>query len=159
MICPIIQAPDPRLHVVAEPMPSSPEPHHRQVIKDLIDTFDATDHCIGLAATQLGINWRVIIVDITKGRTETYVMVNPVIWKLSKDLQLVNDGCMSVSFGKKRANTKRPKRIMVLWRDPIDWSIKKQKFSGLLAACIHHEIDHLDGVLFTDRIVAAGSEA
>jgi peptide deformylase len=156
MKLPIIQAPDTRLHVVATAMPLLCELEHRQAIKNLIDTFDDTSDCIGLAATQLGINWRVIIVDTSPNRNETYVMVNPVIVKQSEDLQVVRDGCMSVSFGKKFARTMRPKRLVVEWRDPVDWTVKKQKFSGLLAACIHHEIDHLDGVLFVDRIIAAG---
>jgi peptide deformylase len=154
MIQPIIQAPDTRLHVVAQPLPEALELQHRQAVKDLIDTFDDTRDCIGLAATQLGLNWRVIVVDITPRRSETYMMINPVIVKMSEDLQVVRDGCMSISFGKKHANTKRPKRLIVEWRDPIDGSLQKQKFSGLLAAAVHHEVDHLDGVLFVDRIVA-----
>jgi peptide deformylase len=158
MIRPIIQAPDTRLNVVAHEIPQQVQLHHKGAIQDLVDTFNDTDHCIGLAATQIGHRWRVIVVDVSIRRDETYVMVNPVIVKKSDDLQLVRDGCMSVSFGKKFANTKRPKRIIVEWRDSIDFSLKKQKFSGLIAAAIHHEIDHLDGILFVDRIIAAGSK-
>lgn len=157
MIRPIIQAPNPLLNMVAHPVPRPTDVLHRQSIKNLLDTFDNTENCVGLAATQLGFPWRVIVVDITPRRSETYVMVNPVITKMSEELQLVNDGCMSVEGGKKRAYTKRPKRLQIEWTDPIDWSVKRQKFSGLLAACIHHEVDHLDGVLFVDRIIAAGS--
>lgn len=153
MIRPILQAPDSRLHIVANMMPF-PE-QAKEVVQDLTDTFNDTSGCIGLAATQLGLPWRAIIVDVTQARTETYVMVNPVIVKMSEDLQEVNDGCMSVAYGKKRAKTKRPKRITVVWTDPVTEQPKRQKFSGLLAACIHHEIDHLDGVLFVDRILAS----
>lgn len=160
MKLPIIQAPDARLHIVAQEIPQPKEEHLvplQQMVQDLQDTFDDTDNCIGLAATQLGIPWRVIIVDITPRRTETYVMVNPVFTKMSDDLQLVYDGCMSVGHGQKKAYTKRPKRIGLSWVDPTTWTVKQQKFSGLLAACIHHEIDHLDGVLFTDRILMSGA--
>jgi peptide deformylase len=82
-------------------------------------------------------------------------MVNPTILKLSSDLQLVRDGCMSVDHGQRFAQTKRPKRLLVEWRDPLTWELKRQKFTGLMAACIHHEIDHLDGILFVDRIIVA----
>lgn len=163
---PIIQAPDQRLRLVAQAVPAHGEAFnydYEEVVDDLQDTFKETTNCIGLAASQLdhpvyGVIRpvkRIIIVDITAGRTETYVMVNPVIVKASDDLQQVRDGCMSVGQGRRFANTKRPKRLVVEWVDPASWTAKKQKFSGLLAAVIHHEIDHLDGILYTDRIAAA----
>jgi peptide deformylase len=155
MIKNIIQAPDPQLKLTATPMPVEPGPEHRLVIKDLLDTFDATSNCIGLAAPQLGYLWRAIVVDVLPERGQTYVMVNPTILKLSSDLQLVRDGCMSVDHGQRFAQTKRPKRLLVEWRDPLTWELKRQKFTGLMAACIHHEIDHLDGILFVDRIIVA----
>jgi peptide deformylase len=151
----ILQSPDDRLRVVAEPFPERVEdyhPSHLSAIADLLDTFAATTNCIGLAATQIGCPWRVIVVDVTERRGELYVMVNPVIVKASEDLQLVNDGCMSVYNGRRRYNTKRPKRITVEWTDRRHNQQRKQKFSGLLAAVIHHEIDHLNGVLFTDHV-------
>lgn len=156
MIQRIRQMPHPTLRQVAQPFPvevSTYTPEHVAAIQDLRDTFAETRNCIGLAANQIGALHRVIVVDVTESRGETYVMVNPVIIKASTELQLVNDGCMSVFEGKKHASTKRPKRLTVTWLDPRHNELRKQKFTGLLAACIHHEIDHLDGVLFVDKIV------
>lgn len=155
MIRPIIQAPDTRLNMVAQAVTKESEKWAKDIVQDLIDTFAITPHCIGLSATQLGHSWRVIIIDTSSRRTETRVMMNPRFLRVSEDLQLVRDGCMSVEHGMRFANTKRPKRITVEWDDPETWEVKRQKFTGLLAAAIHHEMDHLDGVLFTDRIIAA----
>jgi peptide deformylase len=152
----ILQMPHPTLRQVAAPFPDQYAgwtEEHAAVLKDLRDTFAETDNCIGLAANQIGQLWRAIVVDVTPKRTEPYVMVNPVIVKASEDLQLVNDGCMSIFEGKRHTATKRPKRITVEWLDPRTLEPLKQKFTGLLAACIHHEIDHLNGVLFVDRVV------
>jgi peptide deformylase len=157
----ILQMPHPKLREVAAAIPAELLPEHVAAIQDLRDTFAETQNCIGLAATQLGIMWRVIIVDVSPSRGETYVMVNPVITKASDDCQLVNDGCKSIFEGNKRASTKRPKRLTVEWTDPRGGERRKMKFVGLLAAAIHHEIDHLDGVMFVDRIVdgAPGAKA
>lgn len=152
---PILQLPHPTLRMVAQPLPDTYggwTADHAKALKDLCDTFAVTENCIGLAATQIGELWRVIVVDITPERTEPYVMVNPVITKMSEDCQSVRDGCMSVFNGQKRAITKRPKRLMVEWLDPKTLEPIKQKFTGLLAAAIHHEVDHLNGMLFIDHL-------
>ena len=151
----ILQMPHPTLRQAAQPFSdqySDWTQEHVTVLKDLCDTFAETDNCIGLAANQIGHLWRAIVVDVTPARTEPYVMVNPVITKASEDCQLVRDGCMSIFEGKRHANTKRPKRIAVEWLDPKTLEPRKQKFTGLLAAAIHHEVDHLNGVLFIDHI-------
>jgi peptide deformylase len=145
----IIQAPDVRLRAVAKNLDSNDA---GSVVEDLRDTFAATGNCIGLAAPQLGHPWRAIIVDVTPKRLQTYLMVNPVIVKASEDLQLVRDGCMSVDGGRTKAATKRPKRIIVEWTDFDTGAAHRRKFSGLLAACIHHEVDHLEGLLFLNRL-------
>lgn len=152
---PILQIPDVRLRVVAVSFPLVREDYHDShfnTLVDLRDTFAETRNCIGLAATQLGCPWRAIIVSITEQRHEIYLMVNPIIIKTSRDQQMVNDGCKSVMDGSKRGYTKRPKRITVEWVDPRNNAPRKQKFSGLIAAAIHHEIDHLNGVIFLDRL-------
>lgn len=151
MIRTIIQAPDDRLRTVAvDPLLGMQSEQLGQLIEDLRDTFRATRNCIGLAATQIGYPFRVVIVDVTPARRESYLMIDPVIEKASDDLQLVNDGCMSIDSGQRRGYTKRPKRIVVRWIDET-LQTRRQKFTGLIAACIDHEIDHLNGVLFTDK--------
>ena len=153
---PIIQAPDERLLKISQEVDASElsdllGPVYSG-IRDLQDTFRATQKCIGLAAPQIGIPWRIIIVDVSPSRSDTYVMVNPVIAKESEDLQVVRDGCMSVSNGQRFLDTKRPRKLTIQWIDP-DGTLRRQKFSGLTAACVHHEVDHLNGVLFIDRVV------
>lgn len=123
-------------------------------IQDLRTTFESFTGCIGLAAPQLGILRRIIIVDVTRCRSNTLVMLNPVIVRYSEDQQRVEDGCMSVEFGHKFIVTRRPKRITVSWFDVEEMSERTQKFSGLMAACVHHEIDHLNGTLMFDRQIA-----
>lgn len=152
MIRTILQAPDDRLRVVATPFPDQLEDEHKEVLVDLLDTFAATADCIGLAANQLGHSWRAIITDITPSRRETCLMVNPVITKASESQQRVHDGCMSIGNGKKRGYTYRPKRITVEWVDAAG-DKHRWKFAGVSAAVIHHEVDHLNGVLFLARLV------
>jgi peptide deformylase len=148
----IIQAPDDRLGIVATPFPDQLEDLHKDILIDLLETFKATHNCIGLAANQLGHPWRAIITDITPGRGETCIMVNPVITKASEAQQRVNDGCMSVKRGIRNGYTYRPKRITVEWVD-VAGDKHRWKFSGLAAAAIHHEVDHLNGVLFLARLI------
>lgn len=125
-------------------------PETSSVCADLRDTFAVTKNCIGLAAPQLGHPWRACIV--ATNRKDTYLMIDPVIIKQSENKQLVMDGCMSISNGLRKGQTGRPKRIEVCWLDEAGLP-QRQKFSGLIAAAIHHEIDHLDGVLFLDRLL------
>lgn len=162
MMLPILQAPDDRLRQVAEPLPARAYDYninHKEAIQNLRATFEGTPNCIGLAANQLGLPWRVIVVDVSRQRSDIYLMVNPVITKASEDQQAVRDGCMSIRNGKWFAQTRRPKRLTVEWIDPEDGEPRRQKFAGLIAAVIHHEIDHLNGVLFTDSLAAKPGEA
>lgn len=148
----IIQEPDSRLHEVSLEVPFDKYLSFavRTSIEDLRDTFHAANDCIGLAAPQLGIPLRIIIVDVTDRHSDTYLMINPVITQESEEQQRVQDGCMSVGLGKIHLPTRRPKRIKVSWTDS-DGERWQQKFSGTIAACIHHEIDHLNGKLFMER--------
>jgi peptide deformylase len=148
----IIQYPDDRLRAESAPV-STASLELAHAMDDLLDTFRVTANCIGLAAPQIGHALRIIVVDVSRSRSSRIMMLNPRIYKASDDMQLVNDGCMSVGWGLERASTRRPKRIKVRWEDwsgEGDFITKEQKFSGLMAACIDHEIDHLNGRLFVD---------
>ena len=151
----IIQFPNPRLKLRSKEVDAVngiPELDH--CIRDLMDTFQSFPRgmCIGLAAPQIGIEKRIIVVDVSLSHSDTYLMLNPVIVKESGQ-QRVEDGCMSVGEGKEHYVTRRPKTIVVSWITHT-YMERKQKFSGLIAACIHHEIDHLDGLLMFDRAVS-----
>jgi peptide deformylase len=153
MIREIIQHPDERLRQIAAPVPQAMTDKHLNAAIDLAETFMHTPNCYGLAATQLGIPLRIIVVDISPSRCDTVVMFNPVIEQASHDLQQVQDGCKSVKSGTLFETTKRPKRLTVTWLDVMGHP-KRRKFTGLIAACIHHEVDHLDGIIFLDRVAA-----
>jgi len=152
MIIPVIQHPDERLRQRADAVDFSDADEvqwMRATAQDLEDTLQGLEICIGLAAPQIGRSQRIIIVDVTRRGVDRYVMVNPVITKQSQQSQRVQDGCMSVQHGRFHSSTKRPLRIQVEWQD-VAGVTHRQKFSNLMAACIHHEIDHLNGRLFID---------
>lgn len=158
MIFPIIQHPDMRLRRIADPVADiaamQGRPTWETTIAWLLETFESTrGRCVGLAAPQLGIALRIIVVDVTPSRNETILMVNPTIDRASQDAQSVLDGCLSIRNGNPDTyrRTKRPKRIEVSWFG-ADGAPHKGKFTGFIAAAVHHEVDHLDGVLFIDRI-------
>jgi peptide deformylase len=155
VIRPIIQAPDERLRRVCETLPTNwyGGVNLPDEVCDLRDTFAATQNCLGLAAPQIGHAVRAIIFDVSFSRGDTVIMLNPIIVKASKDVQRVDDGCMSVQFGWRRGVTHRPKRVEVEYWDE-ECARRRRKFHGLHAAVVHHEIDHLDGKLFTDLLDA-----
>ncbi|MCG8570349.1 MAG: peptide deformylase [Spirochaetes bacterium] len=102
---------------------------------------------IGLAAVQVGVLKRLFVMDVPKqGR---YVMINPVIKDFSKDKSIYEEGCLSVPGI--LAEVERPAEVTVEYTD-LKGKRKTLKASGVLATCIQHENDHLDGVLFIDRI-------
>lgn len=106
---------------------------------------------IGLAAPQIGINKRFIIIDIgdVDGKQNKYVMINPEIISMSEEKTDLVEGCLSLPGS--NAKVTRPENITVKWLD--ENSIEHiQTFSGLMAKCVQHEIDHLNGILFIDHL-------
>lgn len=157
MVKPVLQFPDPFLRQVALPInfnsPADVAVAH-EVATDLADTFVGKPNTIGLAAPQIGHNFRVILVDVTRRGFDRYVMVNPVITRRSEQTQRINDGCQSIDNGNRRVIRTRPLRITVEWRE-LDGTARRMKFSNLMAACIDHEVDHLNGVLCIDPVEAS----
>jgi peptide deformylase len=153
----ILQNPDPRLRDVCTPIDFDSEQHMAALpflVADMRATLRASGNGVGLAANQIGVRARVVIVDRSNRGVDEYVMVNPEIIERSKDMQRVPDGCLSVKRGTFHLATKRAKRIRVRWRN-VDGVPVLMKFSGLMAAIIQHEVDHLNGRLFTDPMEAA----
>jgi peptide deformylase len=119
-----------------------------RVARDLEDTMDAFGHCVGLAATQLGEMLRIVVVDVTGHRKATtsngrLVLVNPRI-VASEGAEVGREGCLSIPD--LTANVRRATRIEV---EAGDRHIVSEGFE---ARCLQHEIDHLDGLLFLDRV-------
>ena len=149
-LLPILTAPDPRLKVKAKEV-AAVDDETRRLMDDMLETMRAAPG-IGLAAPQVGVAKRVIVVDLSKdGEAEkrVYKMANPeIVWQ-SAELAVYNEGCLSLP--EHYADVERPAEVRVRY---LDENNKKQELhaSGLLATCVQHEIDHLEGILFVDHI-------
>ena len=148
MIRPILIHPDPRLKKLCEPI-ADITAEVRQLSADMFETmYDAPG--IGLAAPQVGVNKRLIVMDCIKGGPpEPIALANPqIIWS-SEDQTVYEEGCLSIP-GIYNDIT-RPAEVTVRWTD-LSGQEQERQFSGLWATCIQHEIDHLDGKLFIDYL-------
>ena len=147
-LIPIITVPDPILRQVASPVGEITD-GIRQLLDDMAATmYDAPG--IGLAAPQINISKRLIVMDCGKDDTpELFKMVNPEIVGQSDARAILEEGCLSIPDH--TADVERPAEVEIRYldEDGIDRSLTA---SGLLAACVQHEIDHLNGVLFIDHI-------
>jgi peptide deformylase len=150
-VLPIITAPDPRLKLVAKPVVKV-DPRLRRLMDDMLDTMYQSIG-IGLAAPQVGASQRVIVIDVAREgeKPQPMRMANPeIIWR-SEETTVANEGCLSVP--EHYADVSRAARIRFRYLDHEN-EIRERDADGLLATCIQHEIDHLDGVLFVDHISA-----
>jgi peptide deformylase len=146
---PIITAPDPRLKIKARPVPAVDDKIGR-LMDDMLDTMYGAIG-IGLAAPQVGQSSRVIVLDVAREgeKPQPLQLANPdILWR-SPELTTGNEGCLSLP--EHYAEVTRPAKIRVRYLDYQN-EIREIEASGLLAMCLQHEIDHLDGVLFVDHI-------
>ncbi|WP_210529144.1 peptide deformylase [Rubellimicrobium arenae] len=149
-IRPILLHPDPRLKTVAKPVAVIDEAV-RRLAKDMLDTmYDAPG--IGLAAPQVGVLSRLIVMDCVKDDQEPprpLVLVNPEILWRSEETAPYEEGCLSIP--EHFADVVRPREVEVKWTD-LDGHDQQERFAGLWAVCVQHEIDHLNGKLFIDYL-------
>ena len=140
--------PDPLLRQVAEPV-ADIDDTIRTLLSDMAETmYDAPG--IGLAAPQVGICQRVIVMDCGKDDTpELFKMINPEIIRESDVRAILEEGCLSIPD--QTADVERPAEVEVRYLDEAG-EMQSLVAKGLLAACVQHEIDHLDGILFTDYL-------
>jgi peptide deformylase len=148
-VLPIITAPDPRLKLKARPV-AVVDDNIRQLMDDMLETMRKSIG-IGLAAPQVGAAKRVIVLDVAREGEEAQPMMlaNPEILWRSSELATFSEGCLSLP--EHYADVTRPVEIRLRYLDYQN-EIREIDASGLLATCIQHEIDHLDGVLFVDHI-------
>ena len=120
----------------------------RKLMDDMLDTMYAAPG-IGLAAIQIGIPKRIIVMDISKEEKKPLYFINPTILLKSKNNSTYEEGCLSVPG--QFAEIDRPDKCIINY---LDYNNKQQelKAEGLLATCIQHEIDHLEGILFIDYL-------
>ncbi|MFT5592075.1 MAG: peptide deformylase [Oceanicoccus sp.] len=143
----ILEFPDPRLRTKAKPITQVTD-KHRQLIKDMFDTlYDAPG--IGLAASQVDVHEQLIIIDISEDKSEQLVFINPKITVLEGDKETMQEGCLSIPGFYE--DVERVEHCLI---EAIDENGKEFKLEAtdLLAVCIQHEMDHLDGKLFVDYL-------
>ena len=146
----IIIEPDPILRKVSEPL-EKVDNELRKLMDDMLETMYSAPG-IGLAAVQIGILKRLIVIDISKGeekKKNPLFLNNPIITSRSKDTSIYEEGCLSIPgyF----AEIERPAQCHINFLD-YTGKQKQLKADGLLSTCIQHEIDHLDGKLFIDYL-------
>lgn len=147
-VLPLVTAPDPRLAVPSAAV-DTVDDTLRTFINDMIDTMYASDG-IGLAAVQVGVHKRILVMDLQENDTRhPHVVINPVIINSSDNHSIYKEGCLS--FPGQTANVTRPDRVTVEYLD-IQGDKQTMECDGLLATCIQHEIDHLNGVTFVDHL-------
>ena len=148
---PILTAPDPRLKQISKPV-DKVDAEIAKLMDDMLETMYAAPG-IGLAAPQVGVLKRVLVIDIDREGEHTgpLKMANPEIVDVSEDDASYEEGCLSVP--EHYAEVERPARVTVRYLDQQN-EIRTLQAEGLLATCIQHEMDHLDGILFIDRISA-----
>ena len=146
-LLPILEFPDARLRTVAKPV-TEVDAKIRQLIDDMFETmYDAPG--IGLAASQINVHKRVVVIDVSEDKSQPLVFINPEIEILDAEVNEYDEGCLSVPGFYETVVRPEHIRVKALDRDGNAFEMEPQ---GLLAVCIQHELDHLNGKLFVDHI-------
>ena len=153
-IRPILEAPDPRLRTISTPV-EGVDDELRALIADMFETmYDAPG--IGLAAIQVGVPHRMLVIDLQEEEDEEgkpvrqpRVFINPELYDPSEECSVYNEGCLSVPD--QYAEVDRPDRIRARWLDE-NGAAHEEDIDGMLAVCLQHEMDHLEGILFSDHL-------
>ena len=151
---PIVEVPDPRLRKISSPV-EQVDDGVRALVADMFETMYAAPG-IGLAAIQVGVPKRILVIDLQEPEEEggapvkdPRVFINPEVLWHSDDEVPYTEGCLSVP--EQYAEVMRPERIKARWQDEHG-KVFEQDIDGLLAVCLQHEMDHLNGVLFIDHL-------
>jgi len=145
-LLPILRYPDPRLHTVASPV-EAVDAGIRKLIDDMAETmYEAPG--IGLAATQVNVHKRVLVLDVSEDKSQLMAFVNPEIVMRDGE-QLGEEGCLSVPGIYEKLKRCARVRVRALDRDANPFELDAE---GLLAVCLQHEIDHLDGKVFVEHL-------
>ena len=142
----ILEFPDPRLRKKAAPV-EVVDDALRLLIGDMLETMYAAPG-IGLAATQVDVHRRLLVADVSQEKDEAQVLINPEILEQNGSA-ITEEGCLSVPGY--YAEVARAEHILVRYLDR-DGNQQERQFEGLLAVCVQHEVDHLDGRLFVDYL-------
>ena len=143
----ILRYPDPRLHTVAKPV-AAVDARIRALAADMLETMYEAQG-IGLAASQVDVHERLVVIDISEGRDQPLVLINPEIVWASPETQVNDEGCLSVPGvydGVERASAVRVRAL------DLEGQPQTHSAEGLLAVCIQHEMDHLMGKVFVEYL-------
>ncbi|WP_397474676.1 peptide deformylase [Pusillimonas sp.] len=146
-LLPILRYPDPRLHKVAKPV-QAVDDRIRQLVRDMAETmYDAPG--VGLAATQVDVHERVVVIDVSEENNDLLVLINPEITWKSDDQQVYEEGCLSVPgvYDEVQRAAKIHVRALNEQGEPFEFDAE-----GLLAVCVQHELDHLLGKVFVEYL-------
>ena len=153
-IRPIVEVPDPRLREISKPV-DKVDDEVRALVADMLETMYHAPG-IGLAAIQVGVPKRILVIDLQEPEEEDgdpvkdpRVFINPEILESSDQEVPYTEGCLSVPD--QFAEVDRPDRIRARWLD-LDGKQRDEEITGLLAVCLQHEMDHLNGILFIDHL-------
>jgi peptide deformylase len=142
----VLHIPDERLRIVAAPV-KEVNADIQRIIDDMFETMYAEEG-IGLAATQVNIHQRIIVIDVSENREEQLVIINPVLLEKSGETG-IEEGCLSIPEQRALIPRAETVKIQALDRNGQSYELEAD---GLLAICIQHEMDHLVGKLFTDYL-------
>ena len=147
-ILPILQHPDPRLAIPGRHV-EVVDDAIRKIVDDMFETHYAQKNCAALAATQLGVDLRITVIDFSEHKNQPLCLINPEILSRSNETTFEPEGCMSVRNIHEKVRRAEKVKVSALDRDG-----KKIEFDadGFMAKCIQHELDHLDGILFIKRL-------
>ncbi len=143
----ILEFPDPRLRTRAEPVPAVTD-EIRALIDDMLETMYGAPG-IGLAATQVNVHRRLLVMDVSENQDRPRVYINPEFEVLDPELGEYDEGCLSVPGFFETVNRPRRIRVSALDRDGNPFT---EELDGLAAICLQHEVDHLEGRLFVDYL-------
>jgi len=144
----ILEFPDPRLRTVAKPV-AQVDDRIRKLVDDMFETMYAAPG-VGLAATQVNVHQRVVVIDVSEDQSEPMVFINPEVTVLDHEtLRDYDEGCLSIPGFYETVSRPEKVRVEALDRDGKPFTLEPD---GLLAVCVQHELDHLNGKLFVDYV-------
>ncbi|KPF52350.1 peptide deformylase [beta proteobacterium AAP51] len=143
----ILRYPDPRLHLVAKPV-AVVDARIQQLVDDMLETmYDAEG--VGLAATQVDVHERVIVMDTSEEHNRPVVLINPTLTWMSEEMSLAEEGCLSVPQTYDRVERHARVKVQALNREGQAFEMEAE---GLSAVCVQHEMDHLMGKVFVEYL-------
>ncbi len=143
----ILRYPDPRLHTLAQPV-AEVDARVRQLVDDMLETMYAAEG-VGLAATQVDVHQRIVVIDTSATLDQPHVLINPELVKQSAELTFSDEGCLSVPTIYDKVQRHARVTVRALNRHGVPIEVEAE---GLLAVCVQHEMDHLLGKVFVEYL-------